>query len=119
MRLVSALLATAVVLLIDSDVTASMTSEISQVIAPYTTRERPAGQSAMTGKRFLRTIDATDNAAAEERMFSVSAINGVLGKVGSVVETGGAKVVKEAPKLEKYQQWLNAGLSPARCEWMC
>ncbi|OWZ16683.1 LOW QUALITY PROTEIN: RxLR effector protein, partial [Phytophthora megakarya] len=52
----------------------------------------------------------SDNANnSEERM-----INSVLGKVGSVVEAGGAKVAKEAPKLEKYQQWLTAKLTPSQ-----
>ncbi|KAF1782446.1 hypothetical protein GQ600_89 [Phytophthora cactorum] len=33
-------------------------------------------------------------------------INGALGKVG--------QVVKEVPKLEKYQKWLKTGLSPSQ-----
>jgi hypothetical protein len=69
-------------------------------------------------QRILRRADKNDSADegndSEERMF-VGTINGVLGKVGSVVETGGAKFVKEAPKkLEKHQKWLKAGLTPSQ-----
>ncbi|POM59758.1 Secreted RxLR effector peptide protein [Phytophthora palmivora] len=66
-------------------------------------------------KRMLRTGSnkINDNNDSEERMFATT-INGALGKVGSVVETGGAKVIKEAPKLERYQKWLKAGLNPSQ-----
>ncbi|GMF11910.1 unnamed protein product [Phytophthora lilii] len=52
-------------------------------------------------KLSLRTAKR-DSKSSEDRMF-VGTISSLLGKVGSVIETGGAQVVKEAPKLEKYQ----------------
>ncbi|POM68865.1 Secreted RxLR effector peptide protein [Phytophthora palmivora] len=66
-------------------------------------------------KRMLRTgsTKINDSNDSEERMFATT-INGALGKVGSVVETGGAKIIKEAPKLERYQKWLKAGLNPSQ-----
>ncbi|ETP46899.1 hypothetical protein F442_06932 [Phytophthora nicotianae P10297] len=113
MRLTCALLATGIALLacIDCILAATDATKNSQketpLVAHYSTPDYP--------KRILRanaqaySVDGD----SEERMFSPM-INGVLGKVGSVVETGGAKVIKEMPKLEKYQKWLNAGLNPSQ-----
>ncbi|GMF37282.1 unnamed protein product [Phytophthora fragariaefolia] len=104
MHLPSALLVTAVAFLVTSNAIASETGF-------HRTQELMTKHSGNKAKRFLLAPDKDD---FEDRMFSVSTINGVLGKVGSVVETGGAKVVNEAPKLEKYQLWLKAGLTPSQ-----
>ncbi|OWY99697.1 RxLR effector protein [Phytophthora megakarya] len=72
-------------------------------------RSLSSGNPHRQSRRLLRANSKETNADSEERM--ITAINGALGKVGSVVETGGAKV---APKLEKYQQWLKDNLTPSQ-----
>ncbi|KAG6941623.1 hypothetical protein JG688_00018569 [Phytophthora aleatoria] len=117
MHLTYALLAAGIALLASTDIVSAATdaAKNSQIEAPIVVHSPSSRKEIDNAKRFLRataqTYDGDDN--SEERVFATM-INGALGKVGSVVETGGAKVVKEVPKLEKYQQWLKTGLSPSQ-----
>ncbi|KAG3090746.1 hypothetical protein PI124_g10027 [Phytophthora idaei] len=112
-----ALLAAGIALLVSTNIVsaATDTAKNSQIESSIVVHSPSSRKEIDNAKRFLRataqTYDGDDN--SEERMFATM-INGALGKVGSVVETGGAKVVKEVPKLEKYQKWLKAGLTPSQ-----
>lgn len=119
MRLTYALLATGIVLFADTDIVSAAreTTENSPIDAPLVVHSPHFQREDDFGKRFLRnTVQTNDGAEdSEEKMFAPM-INGLLGKVGSVVETGGPSAVKEAMKLEQYQQWLRAGLTPRRVQ---
>ncbi|KAG2761822.1 hypothetical protein PC112_g25790, partial [Phytophthora cactorum] len=112
-----ALLAAGIALLASTNIVSAATdaAKNSQIEAPIVVHSPSSRKEIDNAKRFLRatapTYDGDDN--SEERMVATM-INGALGKMGSVVETGGAKVVKEVPKLEKYQKWLKTGLSPSQ-----
>ncbi|RAW21232.1 hypothetical protein PC110_g22325 [Phytophthora cactorum] len=114
-----ALLAAGIALLASTNIVSAATdaAKNSQIEAPIVVHSPSSRKEIDNAKRFLRataqTYDGDDN--SEERVFATM-INGALGKVGSVVETGGAKVVKEVPKLEKYQKWLRAGLNPSQVQ---
>ncbi|KAG2760348.1 hypothetical protein PC129_g16704 [Phytophthora cactorum] len=114
-----ALLAAGIALLASTNIVSAATdaAKNSQIEAPIVIHSPSSRKEIDNAKRFLRataqTYDGDDN--SEERVFATM-INGALGKVGSVVETGGAKVVKEVPKLEKYQKWLRAGLNPSQVQ---
>ncbi|KAF1795582.1 hypothetical protein GQ600_12936 [Phytophthora cactorum] len=114
-----ALLAAGIALLASTNIVSAATdaAKNSQIEAPIVVHSPSTRKEIDNAKRFLRataqTYDGDDN--SEERVFATM-INGALGKVGSVVETGGAKVVKEVPKMEKYQKWLRAGLNPSQVQ---
>ncbi|GMF19621.1 unnamed protein product [Phytophthora lilii] len=111
MRLAYALLASVFAILTSQDgVSAAPTSAKYDVSVPSI--ESTSAEEIDNRKRFLRTADTDDN-KSEDRMF-VGTINGILGKVGSVIDTGGAQVVKQAPKLEKYQIWLRNNFTPSQ-----
>ncbi|ETM48844.1 hypothetical protein L914_06683 [Phytophthora nicotianae] len=118
MHLTYAVLATGIALFVSTDIvsTAQNTAKNLQQEAPLVVHSG-SQKEINYGKRLLRTTVQTydGDEDSDERMFAPM-INGLLGKVGPVIELGGPKVVKDAPKLEKYQVWLRARLSPPQVQ---